>query len=49
MDMVDIEVDKIDNAIIGVKTSIIVWNMMGMTFLKILITRITETIDNNWG
>lgn len=47
-DIVDIEIDKIHNAMIRIKILAIIKDIMGMTFLEFLVIRIFKTIIDNW-
>lgn len=46
-DMVGVEVDKIDDAVIRVKTLTVVEGVMDMTFWEVLAAGITETVVDN--
>lgn len=49
VDMVGVEPNKIDNAVIDVKILTIIEGIMGMTFLEFLVAGIAETVIDNLG
>lgn len=48
-DMIDVEVNQIDDAVIVMKTFAIIRDVIGMTPWEVLAAGIAEIVVDNWG